>query len=205
VSPLNVYGFAAACPAGTPRGVRDEQVVALDLTGLFALAGEVDAAPPLTADSLRAHEAVVRQLAGVCDAFLPARFGSVVERIDLAGRRDELLEALELVRGCEQMTLRVFGSQPAADRSSGAAFLESRRREQSVPEIDPLRDALGPLLRAERLETHGGAELRASVYHLIRRGSSPDYLRAVQSVSLPVKVVPTGPWPAWSFAPEAVR
>jgi hypothetical protein len=102
------------------------------------------------------------------------------------------------------MTLRVFGAQPEPDRSSGTAFLQSRRRERALVDLDPLREALRALVHAERVETHEGTDLRASVYHLIRRGTAPDYLRAVQSVSLDVKLVPSGPWPAWSFAPEAV-
>jgi Gas vesicle synthesis protein GvpL/GvpF len=205
VSPLNVYGFCAERPKAFVRGAAGEPVVGIDLDGLFALAGEVAEAPAVSAERLRAHEAAVRRLAEACEALLPARFGSVVENVDLAGRRDELLQALDLVRGREQMTLRVYGPRPPADRSSGTAFLESRRRRRAVPEIDPLRDAVRALVHAERVETHDGADLRASVYHLIRRGSAPDYLRAVQSVSLHVKVVPSGPWPAWSFAPEAVR
>jgi Gas vesicle synthesis protein GvpL/GvpF len=205
VSPLNVYGFSAERLPVEVRGAAGEPVVAIDLDGLFALAGEVAEAPATTAEGLRAHEAAVRRLADECAALLPARFGSVAERLDLAGRRDELLQALDLVRGREQMTLRVYGPQAAADRSSGTAFLESRRRERGVPEIDPLRAAVRALVHAERVETHDASGLRASVYHLIRRGSSPDYLRAVQSVLLDVKVVPSGPWPAWSFAPEAVR
>jgi hypothetical protein len=205
VSPLNVYGFSAARPTGEWRGVRDELILAVDLDGFFALAGEVDEAPPMTAEALRAHEAAVRRLADACEALLPARFGSVVDDVDVEGRRDELLEALALVRGREQMTLRVYGAQTPRERASGTAYLESRRRERSVPELDPLRDAVRPLVRAERIEAHDGTDLRASVYHLVPRGSSVDYLRAVQSVSLSVRVVPSGPWPAWSFAPEAVR
>ena len=57
----------------------------------------------------------------------------------------------------------------------------------------------------ERMETHRTEGLRASVYHLVDRGGAPAYLTTLRSVSLPVKVAPSGPWPAWSFAPEALR
>jgi hypothetical protein len=205
VSPLNVYGFSAARPTGEPRGAVDEPVVAIDLDGLFALAGAVGDAPPMTADSIRSHEAAVRRLAGACDAFLPARFGSVVERLVLAGRRDELLEALSLVRGREQMTLRVYGTLPSVPASGGPGtrYLEERRRANALPELAPLRAALSDLVRAERLEPHAEPGLLASVYHLIDRGRSPEYLRAVEAVRIePLRLSVSGPWPAWSFTPE---
>ena len=202
--PLNVYALADAPPAGVLSGALGEPVRALRAGPFWALAGEVEKPPELTAETLRAHEAAVRRLAEACAAVLPVRFGSVVEQVDFSGREAELLEALELVRGREQMTLRVYGEEPPLDRRSGTAYLESLRSSRSLPELDPLRAALAPLVRAERVEARGGP-MRASVYHLIDRGSAPGYLRAISDLQLAVRVAPSGPWPAWSFAPEALR
>jgi len=202
--PLNIYALSDAPPAGALLGALGEPVRALRAGPLVALAGEVDEPPELTAEAVRAHDAAVRRLAEACPALLPVRFGSTADRVDFSGREAELLEALELVRGREQMTLRVYGEPRPADRGSGTAYLESLRRSRAVPELDPLRAALAPLVRAERTETHEGP-LLASVYHLIDRGSAPAYLRAVAGVELAVRLLPTGPWPAWSFAPEALR
>jgi hypothetical protein len=202
--PLNVYAIADRPPALAVLGALGEPVRALPAGPFFALAGEVDRPPELTAEMVRAHEAAVRRLAGACPALLPVRFGSFAGQVDLSAREAELLEALELVRGREQMTLRVFGEAPPADRRSGTAYLESLRRSRSLPELDPLRAALEPLVRAERTEAHRGP-LLASVYHLIDRGRAPEYLRALAGVALEVRVAPSGPWPAWSFAPEALR
>jgi gas vesicle protein GvpL/GvpF len=202
--PLNVYGLSDAPPAGEVRGALGEPVRAVRAGALLALAGEVEGAPELTPDAVRAHDAAVRRLAEACPALLPVRFGSVAGELDFSGREAELLEALDLVRGREQMTLRVYGEQPPAERGSGTAYLESLRRARAVPGIDPLREALAPLVRAERIEAHA-APLLASVYHLIDRGRSKDYLGAVAAVALPVRIAPSGPWPAWSFAPEALR
>jgi hypothetical protein len=204
VTLLNLYAITDAPPAVDVRGATGELVRAIPSAGLFVLAGEVEGAPTLSADSLRAHDAAVRRLAHACAALLPVRFGAAVETIDLAPRAPELGEALETVRGREQMTLRVYAEPRPPERSSGTAYLESLRRARSVPEIDPLRAALAPLIRAERAEPHGES-LVASVYHLIDRGRAGDYLRAVSEVSLDVRVTASGPWPAWSFAPEAVR
>jgi Gas vesicle synthesis protein GvpL/GvpF len=204
VSPLNVYALSDGPPAQAVLGALGEPVRALRAGALFALAGEVDRPPELTAEAVRAHEAAVRRLAQACAALLPVRFGSIADRVDFSGREAELVEALELVRGREQMTLRVYGEARPLNRRSGTAYLESVRRSRALPELDPLRAALAPLLRAERTEAHQGP-LLGSVYHLIDRGSAPEYLRALAGVELTVRVAPTGPWPAWSFAPEALR
>jgi gas vesicle protein GvpL/GvpF len=202
--PLNVYALSDAPPEVEVRGALDEEVRAVRAGSLFALAGEVERVPELGADALRAHDAAVRRLAAACPALLPVRFGSTAESVDFSEREDELLEALELVRGREQMTLRVYGEPRPLDRASGTAYLESMRRSRAVPELDPLRSALTPLVRAERTEPQEGP-LIASVYHLIDRGAAPEYLRALAGVTLAVRVAPSGPWPAWSFAPEVLR
>ena len=203
--PLNVYALVGEPPAGGIRGALGEPVRAVRTGRLFALAGEVDEPPGLTAEAVRAHDAAVRRLAEACPALLPVRFGSIApDGLDFSGREAELLEALELVRGREQMTLRVHGEARPVERGSGTAYLESLRRARSVPELDPLRNALSTLVRAERTEPHEGT-LLASVYHLIDRGSAPAYLRIVDAVAIGVRVAATGPWPAWSFAPEALR
>ena len=202
--PLNVYALSDAAPGGEIRGALGEPVRAVRSGRLFVLAGEIDRPPELGPDALRAHDAAVRRLAAACAALLPVRFGSVADDPDFAGREGELLEALELVRGREQMTLRVYGDARRIDRGSGTAYLESLRRARAVPEIDPLRAAVAALVRAERTEAHE-PPLLASVYHLIDRGSADAYLRAARDVPLGVRVAPSGPWPAWSFAPEALR
>ena len=203
--PLNVYAIVDAAPSVEVRGAAGEPVRAVRSGALFALAGEVDAPPELTAESLRAHDAAVRRLVEICPALLPVRFGSILaDGVDFSGREVELREALELVRGREQMTLRVYGEASAPDRESGTAYMESLRRARAVPALDPLRTALSALVHAERTEPHGGA-LVASVYHLIDRGKAAEYLRAVEGTALTVRVAASGPWPAWSFAPEALR
>jgi hypothetical protein len=60
------------------------------------------------------------------------------------------------------------------------------------------------LIRAERLERHSEPGLLASVYHLIDKGRAREYARLADSVKLEgLQMLVSGPWPAWSFAPEA--
>jgi hypothetical protein len=138
-------------------------------------------------------------------------------------RREALTAALALVAGREQMTLRVFGESPGAapaprraSRARGAGragtrYLRERRaaaeRARAVPEIDWLRPALSRFVRAERTERHARPPLLASVHHLIPRGRAGAYLAAVDRAlrsSPVVRVIASGPWPAWAFVSEDV-
>ena len=207
---IGLYAIVLRAPQGA-LGAKGERLRALDCGGFCALVG--DPPPLLSAEALRAHEAAVRRIAEATDACLPARFGAAsaddgaLEK-ELGARAAELAEALQLVRGREQMTLRVHGPGApapllASAGGSGTRYLEERRRARKLPELDPLRGALSPLIRAERVERHSEPGLLASVYHLIDRGQAPGYTRLAEAVKLEgLRVLVSGPWPPWSFAPE---
>lgn len=223
MSGLYLYAILRPGPLAATGGVAGEPIVPLAVgegEGLVAAVGELDAAPPPTAASLRAHDAAVRRLARETTALLPARFGQwVASRAELAEavrwRRDQLLAALALVEGCEQMTLRLFGSAAPAPAPAGeglpagpgARYLEARRRERAwtreLPELEPVRAALGALVRGELLERGSRPPLVGAAYHLVRRGEAPRYLRAVDAAALPpsLRVLASGPWPPYAFAP----
>jgi hypothetical protein len=198
-------------PPPDMAGARGEPLRALDLDGFAALTG--DPPPPLSVEALRAHEAAVRRIADAVEACLPARFGAAASdegalRQAFAGREAELRDALSLVKGREQMTLRVHGPGAPAPAFApparpGARYLEERRRARRLPELDPLRTALARLVRAERVERHSEPGLLASVYHLIDRGAAPSYTRTVEATAIDgFRFTVSGPWPPWSFAPE---
>ncbi len=201
------------------RGLGGEALRLIEVARLLVVAGRIDNAPRVTPTALRRHDATVRRLAGRTDAVLPIRFGTVVgDRLALARalapRAAGLREALALVAGHEQMTLRVYGeavttSDESATESAGAGqrYLARRLRARRAPEVDPVRRALRGLVSAERIERHERPPLLASVYHLVRRGDSKRYLAAVAAASARlagVRVSPSGPWPAYAFAPDAV-
>ncbi len=204
---IGLYAIAqGAGEAGT--GARGERLRVVGCCGLQLVCG---APPPgISAEALRAHEAAVRRIADQAQACLPARFGACAASDDelkrlVEARAAELTDALRLVRGREQMTMRIAGPAPAAARSGGPGtrYLEERRLALTLPALDPLRATLADVIRAERIEPYAEAGLVASVFHLIDRGSAPRYLAAVESVELdPLRVSVSGPWPAWSFAPE---
>lgn len=222
---LYAVTFAIAEPSG-PLGVGIEGeplslVPVGTVGGLAAVTGLLPAPPRTDAETLKRQDAVVRRLAGLFAALLPVRFGESAADIAtvaarIAPREKELAAALELVRGCVQMTLRVFGDPdpapdpaPATAGGPGARYLEARRREQttlrSLPEIDPLSLALRPLLRAERIERHAAGPLLGTAYHLVPREGTAAYLAAVEGARGRIggrRLKATGPWPPYAFAPE---
>lgn len=220
---LYVYALADAPAQTAHRGLAGEPLRWVDCGGFFAAVGEVASAPGIDPGAIKAHDATARALATECRALLPTRFGSVVrdeaELRDVFRRRaPELREALDLVAGREQMTLRIFGAQPASpevkfDPRAGPgtnylrARLEEHRALHQAPELEPIRPALAPFVHAERVERRKGAAVTASVYHLIARGQSAAYQAALQGALGALgdlRLVVSGPWPAYAFAPEAL-
>lgn len=218
-----VYALLAEAPRGdTGEGLDAEPLRFVPVGDVLAAVGDMPAAPAVSPAALRAHDAVVRRLAAAVDAILPVRFGTLLEGetalVDAIARRAaRLREALALVTGREQMTLRMFGqpapvteAEPGVDElGPGARYLEGRRRQArrdaEIPELAPLRRHLAALVRAEVAQRHDSPPLLASVYHLIDRGSDAAYVAAVAAGAdalAPVRAVASGPWPPYAFASE---
>jgi hypothetical protein len=220
--PLDVYAVLRARPrAALPRGLGRQPLRVVPAGGLYVVVGAAAPPPSPTPSALRAHDVVIRRLAVRNDAVLPVRFGTVVpDAAALAARLEPraaaLRAALALVAGREQMTLRVYGTAPAAAAGddargdgSGARYLARRlaawRRARSVNEVAPLRPALSGIVVAERVERHDRPPLLASLYHLVRRGEAARYRRAIargRPALGAVRVEASGPWPPYAFVDE---
>lgn len=225
---LYLYALARESPGvDLGSGLAGEPLRWLGAGAPGAIVGETGEKPAVTPEALTAHDALVQRLAGSIPALLPARFGQTISgEADLLAwlstRRKELEEALALVDGCVQMTLRVFAGADAPQEAAppqpvdeslgpGARYMQARReaaaRAKALPEIAPLREALRPLLRAERVERPSSAasgRLRATAYDLVKRGEAETYTRMVAEAAPHLgfwKVTATGPWPPYAFAP----
>ena len=210
MSPLYLYAVIdeePAVPLGA--GLAGEPLRLVRCGELLVVAGEAE--PEVTPENLAAQDAVVRRLS--VTAILPIRFGEKARDEEelcklLKPRTSDLVAALDRVRGCEQMTLRVFGEpappseSPEEDAGPGTRYLEARRREieraHSLPEIEPLLDRLRPLVRAERIERKEQGKLLGTVYHLVRREDVPTYKETLREED---RVTLSGPWPPYAFAP----
>ena len=227
MSPLYVYALVAAAPPpeALGAGLAGEPIRVVPCEGVLAAVGEMEGPPELAAPALRAHDATVRRIAAATAALLPARFGSMARddeelREALRPRATALRDALEMVRGCEQMTLRFAaaeGADPAvlAPRGAlpevggpGTRYLASRRAEEeprAIPEIARVLEAAAPLVRGQRLETHHRPPLLASAYHLVARGDLEPYRGRVAAAAAGeprLRVLVSGPWPAYAFGPR---
>jgi hypothetical protein len=155
---------------------------------------------------------------------------SLVELLDAWS--EDLGRALALVDRRYQMTLRLFAFAGAApprrrppvrnvgsvvvklherDTRPGTTYLARRAREdaasQAAPELAPLREAFAPMVAAERIARHDQGALILTAYHLIPRGAAATYRRLLRrhAAALPGRVVLSGPWPPYAFAPELRR
>src|SRR4028119_1601047 len=116
---LYLYALARESPGvDLGSGLAGEPLRWLGAGTPGAIVGEAGEKPAVTPEALAAHDAVIQRLAGSLPALLPARFGQTIsDEADLltwlSTRRKELEEALALVDGCVQMTLRVFAGADA--------------------------------------------------------------------------------------------
>jgi hypothetical protein len=203
--------------APAPRLVTARDIEFIAFGDVFAAIEHVDRAPVLSEAVLREQHDLVMRIAAEVDAVLPARFGSFCDLDELGRvierRRSEIRDALDLVRGREQMTIRFIGEPapepaPAAPAApmSGAQYLRARRDAAAgrLPRgLDVIRHAVAPAVVRERLEAADG-RMPAALYHLIPRGSAAAYREALERIDAPLgrALTVSGPWPAFAFAPE---
>ena len=186
--------------------------------------GDVDAVieqggrPDFTTDAVRRQHDIVARLAAREPVILPARFGSISDEASLRSlvsrHLPDILEAFEVVRGCAQMTIRLFGCgtpapvEPRQGAGTGTEFLQrARARSRSAPpEVEIIRRVMRAHVRAERI-TAGERDGIVTVFHLVPRGELGAYRQqasglqsklAADGVTLRV----TGPWPVFAFVPE---
>jgi hypothetical protein len=231
VSVLCVYAIVSRSrQAPGTTGLTGERLRRITVAGLDAIVGRMSRVPAARAATLRRYDAIERALARRHPAILPARFGTAVADADelalrLRPGRDALRDALRLVRGRVQMTIRLFepadrtigrGARARSARArsprasalatTGVEYLKGRAadlaRQRELPELAPLRMAVAKWVRAERTERHERGRVIGSAYHLIPRGAAVAYQRAIGRAALDegVTTIVSGPWPPYAFA-----
>ncbi len=211
---LYLYAIVARPPSlAGMRGVRAEPLFVIHAAELYAVVGEADGPPESTRDRLVAHHEVVTRLAAT-QAALPARFGQLAKEdaiaADLRTRAPMLREALALIDGCVQMTLRIgVDGAVAAGHDSAPAFASDEGLATSAahlpPSVQDLRRALSSTVRAEKVRLHEGEAPFASLYHLVPKALVDEWARALEKerARTGAKIAATGPWPVYAFAPVA--
>jgi hypothetical protein len=210
-----VFAVTDAAPAKTAGRGLSAPVIVRPVAGVFVAVKRRADVPPLELGSLKLHQQTVERLASRVPAILPVRYGTLLTTAEiedsLEDRREELTEALDLVRDRRQMTWRMpAGHRPRAAVASpqlpqsGADYLRRASRSASPASAHVfrrVRECVGSLAIAERHQKATDT-LPESLYHLVDRGSLDDYdqastlLRATKTFSL------SGPWAPYAFVPD---
>lgn len=215
---LYLYALADRLPAIEGlAGIGGEPLVSVETAVARLIGGWLPALPAAERVTLEAQDRVIRALHERADALLPMRFGTAVADPARAVEAIEVMapglaDRFALVRGREQMTLRVVRREPRAVVEStpaplviqtGTDYLRARAGKDAPPELAPLLDATRPLRRALRVERGRHDDAVATVYELVDRGGSDAYRWRVAEASrrLPdLAVHVSGPAPAYAFA-----
>jgi hypothetical protein len=181
-----------------------EALAAGTLAAVCAPAGVGQVSP----EALWRHEQVVEALMEAADV-LPVRYGmrfddptavrAVVER-----RHDELVAALNRVRGAIELSVRVVADGAPSHSStpaSGTEYLRAKSRGALVARA--VHEPLSELARAtvSRHPRRPGEVLTAA--YLVDRGAASDFAQRVariQDAHPELRLLCTGPWPPYSFA-----
>lgn len=183
------------------------RVAARPVDELTLIASPADGFPEANARTLASHHDVVSSVLDAA-AVLPFRFGTLVPAAELPewleAHRAHIRGTLAELRGCVEMTVKLLrlhcghGVDRACPECAGGA-----------PGAAELADVAERLVeRAEvsrwRVRTAGqGDNVTGSVAFLVARHEVHTLLARIAPVAsraAGIAVVPTGPWPAYSFA-----
>jgi len=206
-----LYAIVDGLPPGwrPPTGVDGGAVATRLLDGLAVVAGAVDRVPEATPKTAALHHDVVASALDAA-ALLPLRYGVAVPDGELAGwvaaQAGLLRASLDRVRNRVEMSVKLLrlGGAPGRRPARGAAPPLEERELRALAEHLVERAGLAEW----RWRPSGTGNVAASVAFLVERGDLGDFLARIAPVATRasgVAVVPTGPWPAYSFAPPLER
>ncbi len=168
--------------------------------------------PPPTPRVLASHHEVIASTLDA-HAVLPFRYGTVAEGLGadawISSRRDAIEPSLALVRGCVEMTVKLLRldcavAAHAGPRADGAGTPDERELKALAEHLI----AHAELPHARYRPAGTGGNVAASVAFLVPRAELPGFLTRIAPIAsraTGVAVVPTGPWPAYSFVPSFDR
>jgi gas vesicle protein GvpL/GvpF len=172
----------------------------------------VDSVPAANPRTLATHHDVV---ASTLDALavLPFRYATVAGALGLdawlAARRDAIDSSLSLVRGCVEMTVKLLRLDCSVAQHVGArAGAGSSPDERELKSLAEQLIAHAELPHARYRPAGTAGNVAASVAFLVPRAELPGFLARIAPIAsraTGVAVVPTGPWPAYSFVPPFDR
>ncbi|HEU5196917.1 MAG TPA: GvpL/GvpF family gas vesicle protein [Methylomirabilota bacterium] len=191
-------------------GLGDASVVPRRVHDVVILGSLLDIAPPATPRTLAIHHDIVATVIEAT-ALLPFRYGTLVPAVELgdwmAGRRAVVDAALAAVRDRVEMSVKLLRLDCTVDprERRGAEPGPGARELQALAEALVERAGL-PQWRYR--PTGATGNVAASIAFLVPRPEMADFLARIAPIAsraAGVAVVPTGPWPPYSFVPDLER
>ena len=195
-------------------GLAGAAVVPRRVEDLVVLGSLLDTVPAPSPRTLALHQDIV---ATVIDAraTLPFAYGTAVPAARLldwlAAHHAEVTAALAAVRGCVEMTVKLLCLDRAIEPQLAGRAPASAATGEPAGELEALAESLveRAALPDWRYRPSGRAgNVAAAIAFLVPRGEVPAFLARIAPVAshaAGVAVVPTGPWPPYSFVPELGR
>jgi hypothetical protein len=192
------------------EGLGGEPIEEHAFAGLTVALSRPASRPQPTTEAAVRHGAVVEVLARANDAVLPARFGTwfgTTEGLarEVSARAGALREALEHVRGCAELGVRISATgrrEPAPAVRTGTEYLRARLAATTEAErVAKLVDErLRPLARAAARRPSG--DLIFNGAYLVERARVEAFREAASELESRhrFEVAVTGPWPPYSFS-----
>lgn len=220
---IYAYGICEATRTPSPadrRGLGGAKLRTLQSGGLAAVYScHRSLRPQPSRELILSHEHVVEAMM-TRGPVLPLRFGTQLERPEhlasaLEARREEMMQALERVRGKVELAVRVIPTHSLRTRAAvgegyGRRYLlarveEHQRAEQVARDLhDPLASLASESILRERVEPPA---IMVGAY-LVPTHAVPAFRASVERVAADnrdLRVVLTGPWPPYNFATEDRR
>jgi len=210
------------------NGLDDQIVEVISNRSLFVVASKFESeAVAVSRENVLQHEAIVRKAFSVTTV-LPFRFGTLVTEIGLESylttRERALLDRLEQVRDCVEMSVKIIWQNSSEIEDSGCAvpnldgagagtaFLVLKRQEllgndrveQEARELEAwLGAGLRDIVRQEQITIEPKQRLVFSASYLVERARLTDYRRELgrlQAERTDLHFLSSGPWPPYTFA-----
>ena len=210
------------------NGLDDQIVEVISNRSLFVVASKFESeAVAVSRENVLQHEAIVRKAFSVTTV-LPFRFGTLVTETGLEtylkARESSLLDRLEQVRDCVEMSVKIIWQNSSEIEDSGCAvpnldgagagtaFLVLKRQEllgndrveQEARELEAwLGAGLRDIVRQEQITIEPKQRLIFSASYLVERARLTDYRRELgrlQAERTDLHFLSSGPWPPYTFA-----
>ncbi len=191
-------------------GLGDASVVPRRVHDVVVLGSLLETAPPATPRTLAIHHDIVATVIDAA-ALVPFRYGTLVPAAGLgdwvAGHRAVVDAALAAVRDHVEMSVKLLRLDCGVDA-------RERRGGEPGPGARELQALAETLVERARLPqwryrpTGASGNVAASIAFLVPRAEMADFLARIAPIAsraTGVAVVPTGPWPPYSFVPDFER